>query len=361
MLIAHLSDTHLGYRQYKLDEREEDIYNSFKECINKIIEIKPDIVIHCGDLFHSTKPPIRALRLAISAFRKLKELNIKTYIIPGNHEIPGRRKVESPLSLIKDYVKILDGNYDVINELFICGCKYTRDYNRQELLDKINYLDCLAKEYKKSIIMLHQGVYPYIQDYELYKENLPRNIKYIALGHLHNRILENLDNDRLLAVSGSTEIIDRREYEDYLKNGKGFYLFDYSKDLDKNDIERINIKCRDFVEVNIENLDDIESYINKIKSLNKPIVFGKVRLDLRSIFERKIKGLVLANRVRYYEDIKDIEVESRESIDTKKLLYEFCEKNKVDGEFAYKIYKLVSENNLDELKNFINEYYKSKF
>ena len=27
--IAHLADTHLGYRQYGLQEREDDFYDSF--------------------------------------------------------------------------------------------------------------------------------------------------------------------------------------------------------------------------------------------------------------------------------------------------------------------------------------------
>ena len=30
MRVAHMSDTHLGYRQYNLDEREKDFYDVFE-------------------------------------------------------------------------------------------------------------------------------------------------------------------------------------------------------------------------------------------------------------------------------------------------------------------------------------------
>ena len=40
MKFAHLADTHLGYRQYGLFEREKDFYEVFDKVIDKIIEEK---------------------------------------------------------------------------------------------------------------------------------------------------------------------------------------------------------------------------------------------------------------------------------------------------------------------------------
>ena len=51
MKFAHLADTHLGYRQFGLLEREKDFYEVFDKIIDKIIEEKVDFVIHSGDLF----------------------------------------------------------------------------------------------------------------------------------------------------------------------------------------------------------------------------------------------------------------------------------------------------------------------
>ena len=51
--IAHLADTHLGHKQYNLEERENDIYDVLEEIGEIILEEKLDIVIHSGDLFDS--------------------------------------------------------------------------------------------------------------------------------------------------------------------------------------------------------------------------------------------------------------------------------------------------------------------
>ena len=39
MRFAHLSDTHLGYRQYGLIDREKDFYDAFERIVDKIIEL----------------------------------------------------------------------------------------------------------------------------------------------------------------------------------------------------------------------------------------------------------------------------------------------------------------------------------
>ncbi|MEM2850046.1 MAG: metallophosphoesterase, partial [Candidatus Bathyarchaeia archaeon] len=60
--VAHVSDTHLGRRQYNLDERENDIYDVFNEIVERILEERVDVFIHSGDLFDSPTPPIKALK-----------------------------------------------------------------------------------------------------------------------------------------------------------------------------------------------------------------------------------------------------------------------------------------------------------
>ena len=56
MKFAHLADTHLGYRQFGLIEREKDFYEVFEKITDKIIEEKVDFVIHSGDLFDNSRP-----------------------------------------------------------------------------------------------------------------------------------------------------------------------------------------------------------------------------------------------------------------------------------------------------------------
>ena len=74
--FAHISDTHLGYRQYNLEDREFDFYESFNETIDKILEERVDFVIHTGDLFEHYRPKVEALIQAMNGFKRLYEKGI---------------------------------------------------------------------------------------------------------------------------------------------------------------------------------------------------------------------------------------------------------------------------------------------
>jgi len=58
MKIAYISDTHLGYRQYNLDDRENDFHEAFNEAIDKAIEERVKVLTCFGNLFDSPTPPI---------------------------------------------------------------------------------------------------------------------------------------------------------------------------------------------------------------------------------------------------------------------------------------------------------------
>lgn len=96
MRICHLSDSHLGAgeaypRRDKsgLTLRQLDIINSFIEAVDRIIEIKPDLCIHSGDLFHAVRPSNRIMTIAGEQLHRLVEQSrIPTVLICGNHDAP---------------------------------------------------------------------------------------------------------------------------------------------------------------------------------------------------------------------------------------------------------------------------------
>ncbi len=95
MKIVHMSDSHLGFSAYnKVDQYgrniiEEKIYQGFEHAIDKIIkDIKPDAIVHAGDVFHHVRPRIRTLYVFKSAIEKLDKKKIPTIIISGNHDAP---------------------------------------------------------------------------------------------------------------------------------------------------------------------------------------------------------------------------------------------------------------------------------
>ena len=127
MKFAHLADTHLGYRQFGLLEREKDFYEVFDKIIDKIIEEKVDFVIHSGDLFDSARPSPSALLAFQKGLLKLKGAGIPMYAIAGNHDIVNRNGAIPPQVLFKKFglklISPINTNY-MHDDVFIAGLPF---------------------------------------------------------------------------------------------------------------------------------------------------------------------------------------------------------------------------------------------
>ena len=349
--FVHIADNHLGYRQYNLDEREKDIYRAFEECIDKIIEIKPDFVIHSGDLFENPEPSVNALYTAINGFKKLMEHGISVYIIHGNHDLPKRRSKKSPFTILKsilgDHFKTFNrSNYHIFKkegkEVFIGGNDFTSRSNIEALHKTYRMIEKDSKDYKDRILLFHQSLYSYsnLPTYEIQLEDLPRGFKYYGGGHIHQRILRDME-EGILAYSGSTEIYTYDEYRDYEKNGKGFYLVDISRG--DCDVESIDIKCRDFVvERAIADEESFKRFLENLRSKNEPVVICSVLRDLSEKLERALKSKkTLYNRITYLEGIAEEEVLDIAHMDVEEVFREFLKSRNYDVNFVYGIYDEV--------------------
>jgi exonuclease SbcD len=101
MKLVHLSDLHLGYRNYHrltasgLNQREADVAAAFKKTIDAVIELRPDVIVVGGDVFHSVRPSTPAILLAYKQFARLREMLPDTIVVvvAGNHDTP--RTVET--------------------------------------------------------------------------------------------------------------------------------------------------------------------------------------------------------------------------------------------------------------------------
>jgi len=283
MKFAHLADTHLGYRQYGLIEREEDFYNVFEDIVDKIIEERVDFVIHSGDLFEIAKPSPNALLAFQEEFLRIKDAGIPFYAIAGNHDSIMRKNALPPIILFKKLgLNIISPNNPVIessflreNGIFVGGTPYISKSQNNLLKLKLEELSKLSKDYSKRILVAHQGIDKYLRfQYELELADIPTNFNYYAMGHIHNRIVDDFGEGKLV-YPGSSEIWRANELNDYKKNGKGFYIVDISSSgssFGENlEVEPINIDLpREFISENIEfnNLDSdilsLEKYINQL-------------------------------------------------------------------------------------------------
>jgi hypothetical protein len=77
VLLAHLSDLHLGHRAYERAEagrnvREGDVTRAFQRAVHEVIRVKPDLILLVGDIFDRPDPPpgaLVALARGLEAFR----------------------------------------------------------------------------------------------------------------------------------------------------------------------------------------------------------------------------------------------------------------------------------------------------
>ncbi|HEX9565856.1 MAG TPA: DNA repair exonuclease [Gemmatimonadaceae bacterium] len=96
MRLVHLSDLHLGYRQFQrqtaagINQREADVAAVFRSAIDKVIEIKPDLVLFAGDVFHNVRPSNPAILLAFTQFSRLAHAlpDATIVMVAGNHDAP---------------------------------------------------------------------------------------------------------------------------------------------------------------------------------------------------------------------------------------------------------------------------------
>lgn len=96
MRLVHLSDLHLGFRQYArqtpagVNQREADVADTCARAIEQVIALRPDVVLVGGDVFHAVRPPNTAILDAFRLFGRLRQglPTADVIMIAGNHDVP---------------------------------------------------------------------------------------------------------------------------------------------------------------------------------------------------------------------------------------------------------------------------------
>jgi DNA repair protein SbcD/Mre11 len=199
MRLVHLSDIHLGFRQYErqtptgINQREADIATSLRRVIDTVIEIRPEIVLIAGDVFHTVRPTNPAILHAFRQFSRLMQMLPDTTVVmvAGNHDTPRTAETGCILRLFEPLgINVIDGEAKRISvdrhDLMILAVPDMQ--GRRPLLEP----DSTAKY---NILLLHgeiEGVLPkYGRELdrapmEITREELaPHKWDYVALGHYH--------------------------------------------------------------------------------------------------------------------------------------------------------------------------------
>jgi DNA repair exonuclease SbcCD nuclease subunit len=372
--IAHISDTHLGYRQYNLEEREEDIYDVLEEIANKILNERVDIVIHSGDLFDSIRPPTRAY-YEFKKFLNTLDGKVKVFTILGDHDTPKRREMP-PHKLFDDRIEILGlggAEHHILNiageEILIAGISNLSRRYRDVLVDELKKLDSIASRYKTSILILHQAIdkfFTHEEVFELRLDEIPKNFKYYAMGHLHARVRASHGSGEL-GYAGSPEIMRKDEIAGWEKDGKGFYLVDIMDgevSVVKINVESIRPQIR--AKLSYANFQkEIQALANSIGKFPKlPIVHVAVEgkeIDRRSIHQALYEALAEKTLLIRQEFIEEAERELGElktgPLNINEMLKQYLQDERI-AELGFELFKLLRHDDIEEAKKVAEEYFR---
>jgi len=289
MKIVHMADSHLGFSAYgRVDGRgrnlrEETVYEGFERAVDKIVELRPDALVHAGDVFHHVRPRIKPLYVFKRALERLVDADIPVIIISGNHDAPKSQSAVSPFTLYEGMKDVHIAHryryepFEVEDCLFHCIPFCLSPGNYVEEFKKISLSG-------KDVLVMHGMVEALwdkrlrtVGEHELKDSFLKSDFSYIALGHYHGQA----QLSRNAWYSGSIEKFRFNEAGDE----KGMLFVD----LDKTPIEpeKIDVRVTEMLDpppVDCGGLSS-EEILDKVRDICQKVgVEGKiVRIKLKKV------------------------------------------------------------------------------
>jgi len=283
MIFSHISDTHLGFVQYHSEEREDDVYSAFNQAIDTSINDHVDFVIFSGDIFHIPTPSGKAILVLANALKRLKQNNIDSFFILGDHDISRMRATPIPFVYHNlEFSKYIgNGKPFQYKDVMIIGYDKRRKNEIHTFEQDFAKADAEVKNHGgHKILVLHQGITE-INKFagELNSIDLPKNFTYYAMGHLHEKELKKFNHlGGPLAYPGSIELTSS---EGIKETQKGFYEVDISSSEAKPNWIRLDTRPQYSVRTSFDNLtQEVNILSEKIQSFSrKPIVEIKIHGD----------------------------------------------------------------------------------
>ena len=294
MIFSHLSDTHLGFVQYHSEEREDDVYFAFNQAIDTSIKDHVDFVLFAGDIFHVPNPSGKAIVTLANSLKKLKQNNIDSFFILGEHDISRVRATPVPWVYHNlDFSRYIgNGKPVTYKDVLIVGFDKRRKSEIHGFESDFAAASSAARNHNgHRILVLHQGITE-INKFagELNSTDLPRDFTYYAMGHLHDQELRRFPHlGGPLAYPGSIEMTSS---ETIKESQKGFYEVDISRADPSPMWIKVDTRPQISVRTPVDKLgDEISSLAEKIKGYSrKPVV--EFRITGESIEPGFIQGQI---------------------------------------------------------------------
>lgn len=305
MLVSHLSDLHLGYAQFSLEEREEDVYETFREAVDVSIAEGVKLVILAGDIFHTPRPCGKAIITLGNALKKLKENDITAAFILGEHDISRVRDI--PLAYVFSNLGVarklrIDEPLRLGEEAIVFGADKERRGSIDQLVEKLKGAGKLANQYGKAkkILVLHQGITD-INRFagELNSADLPPEFDYYAMGHYHDHEKRRFDFlGGPLIYPGSIDLTPSEGIKDVKK---GFIIADLSgEEVTTQFVPLLRRRKQFSTRISYSNIaSELDGVISQARSLTEN---GKKPVAKVDVAGSDIDSSVIANNLHRLND-----------------------------------------------------------
>ncbi|MFB1007391.1 MAG: exonuclease SbcCD subunit D [Nitrosopumilus sp.] len=281
MLFSHIADTHLGLVQYGSNEREQDVYDVFNQAIDRSIKDNVDFVIFAGDIFHVPNPNGTAVIQMGNALKRLKQNNIDSFFILGDHDISRIRGTPIPYIYHNLEFSKYIGNGKPIEYkgIMLVGLDKIRKNEMSQYEETFSNLDKSVEKFSgHKILVLHQGITEFNKFAgELQSTDLPKNFTYYAMGHLHDKDIKQFNHlNGPIAYPGSIELTTS---EGIKETKKGFFEVDISGNKAIPNWIELDIRPQFSVNTDYKELTKtIDEVIEKISDFTKkPIIEVKIQ------------------------------------------------------------------------------------
>lgn len=363
----HFSDTHLGNREYMMDQREQDFYDAFRECLETARMERVDFVIHSGDMFDTWGPSNRALSELRDGLRSLQDKGIPVYMVMGDHDRP--RRVDYPAVKIFDFLGLtLLGTEDLDTVMFnddtlIAGISNLKGSKKERLGEIYGKADSIAKNSKNSVMISHQGVegFTHPEDVQVRESQLPKNFSYLAFGHIHVSAFRKQPFP--FSYAGSTEITSSSEIDSFLVDGKGVNIVDLENGEIEFRREKLTTDRAQFrVIADLEHFEsEIENTLTRYSRLlhnKKPLVLSEIHgtsdfATVKKIMDRYSDRLMFRRPVLIKKSTP--EVISIDKMDKRSIFQEYFRNDTRMTDLAMDIYSLIGSEDQESTMNEIEQ------
>jgi DNA repair protein SbcD/Mre11 len=233
--FIHAADIHLGHEQYNLPRRSDDFAVAYLDMVQYAVQHHVDFVIVAGDLFHHARTDAVTLKQAMAGLNILRDARIPVVAVEGNHDAQHYYKnlswmrflCEQGLLILLDLEQAENGlkqmtefdreecrgSWVEVSGARIYGLKYYGASTARLIEEIAGDVEAGSEGY--TIMVLHAGMHGQVP--HLHGGLTPGQlgplfpaVDYIALGHVHKRLI---DDPIFNPGSLETNSIEEMEWE----------------------------------------------------------------------------------------------------------------------------------------------------